>query len=359
MLIFRYLVKEVFIALTALTTILLLIFMSNQFIQYLNRAANGQIPGMLVLQLMMLELPTLLSLLLPLGFYVALLIAYGRLYAESEMTVLQACGYGPTKLLLHSLVMALFVAAFVLSIMLWASPIIAYDRAKLLQTTGIQTLIKTIVPGRFHAFSGDSQVFYVESMNRDHDVAKHIFLAKLAPKDDKVQWDIVWAKKAYTKTDVQSGEDYVILQNGARYQGTPGHADYQVAQFETYQSRLPHPTIRVKDDMRAVKTALLWPLNNPDRRKAAELQWRFSIPLMVLTLTLVGVPLSRVQPRAGKYAKLLPAIVLFIVYANLMFIARDWIVSGKIPMWLGMWWIHILVALLGLWLCWRNHVKLS
>jgi len=177
-LIFRYLSKEVFVTLVSLTAILLLIFMSNQLVIYLNRAASGKIPGMLIMKLMMLELPNLLSLLLPLGFYVALLLAYGRLYAESEMTVLQACGYGPSRLLKHSFIMASVVAMFVLIIMLWGSPLIATERALLLRTTGIQTLIQTIVPGRFIAIPHGQQVFYVESMNRDHSVAEHVFFAQ-------------------------------------------------------------------------------------------------------------------------------------------------------------------------------------
>ena len=112
-LIFRYLFKEIFITLVALTTILLFIFMSNQFVQYLNRAVGGQIPAVMLMKLMMLELPTLMGLLLPLGFYVAILVAYGRLYADSEMTVLQACGYGPTQLFWHTLTMAILVAGLV------------------------------------------------------------------------------------------------------------------------------------------------------------------------------------------------------------------------------------------------------
>src|SRR5690606_18366654 len=142
-----------------------------------NRAASGQIPGMIIMKLMMLELPNLMGLLLPLGFYVALLIAYGRLYAESEMTVLQACGYGPTQLLRHSFVMAAVVSLLVAIIMIWASPVIATERAKLLRTTGIQTAIQMIVPGRFKALSDGRQVFYVESMNREHSKAQHVFLA--------------------------------------------------------------------------------------------------------------------------------------------------------------------------------------
>jgi lipopolysaccharide export system permease protein len=133
----------------------------------------------------------------------------------------------------------------------------------------------------------------------------------------------------------------------------------QVAEFEQYKARLPHTKADTKSDIHTVSTSSLWPLNNSDLKKAVELQWRLSIPLMVLTLTLVGVPLSRVNPRAGKYAKLLPAIVVYILYANFMFVARDWLMAGKVPLWLGMWWLHFMVAFFGLFLLYRNKVKLS
>ncbi len=359
MIIFRYLAKEVFLTLIALTAILMLIFLSNQFVQYLNRAASGNIPGVIIMKLMMLEMPNLIGLLLPLGFYIAVLLAYGRLYAESEMTVMVACGYGPKQLLKHSFIMASVVAAIVAAVMIWASPLIATERAKLLRSTGIKTLIQTIMPGRFHAINGGQQVFYVQSMSRDHTKAEQVFLAKNSVKDDKIQWDVLWADKAFAETDQATGEEYIVLQNGKEYQGTPGHADYQVAQFAKYKSRLPHPIVRINEDIRTAKTWSLFPLNNPDLQKAAELQWRLSIPLMVLTLTLVAVPLSRVNPRSGKFAKLLPAIIIYILYANFMFVARDAITTGTIPIWIGMGWIHILVILLGLLLIWRNQVKLA
>ncbi len=359
MIIFRYLAKEVFITLVSLTAILMLIFLSNQFVQYLNRAASGNIPGMIIMKLMMLELPNLMGLLLPLGFFVALLLAYGRLYADSEMTVLRACGYGPNQLLKHSFIMASIVAIVVAVVMIWATPLIAVERAKLLRSTGIQTLIQTIMPGRFHAINGGQQVFYVQSMSRDHTKAEQVFLAKQSIKDSKIQWDVLWAEKAFAESDPKTAEDYVVFQEGKEYQGIPGQADFQVIDFEQYKARLPHPIVRLNDDIRTTKTANLWPLNNSDPAKAAELQWRLSIPLMVLTLTLVAVPLSRVSPRSGKFAKLLPAILFYILYANFMFVARDAVVSGKIPVWIGMWWLHIVVVIIGLLLIWRNQVKLA
>lgn len=359
MLIFRYLAKEVFITLTSLTTILLLIFMSNQFVRYLNRAASGHLPVVFIMKLMMLEMPNLMGLLLPLGFYMSLMIAYGRLYADSEMTVLNACGYGHGALLRQSMLMASVVALFVLVIMLWFSPYIAIERAKLLRSSGVQTLMQTVVPGQFRALSGGREVFYVESMSRDKAVAQKVFLARLNNKGAAPQWDVLWADKAFIESDPLTFEDYAIMEDGRAYQGQPGQADYQVVEFKRYQARLPHPFDVTSKDVRTAYTSELWSLKNHTPAKSAELQWRFSIPLMVLVLTLIGVPLSRVDPRSGKYAKLLPAILIFIVYANFMFIARNWIAQGKISPWLGMWWLHFVFALLGGFLIWRNRVRLS
>ncbi|MFY7698536.1 MAG: LPS export ABC transporter permease LptF [Legionella sp.] len=359
MLIFRYLAKEVFITLVSLTTILMLIFMSNQFVRYLNRAASGQIPAMFIMKLMMLELPNLMGFLLPLGFYVAILVAYGRLYAENEMTVLQACGYGPVQLLRHSLTMAVIVASLVAIIIMYLSPYIAKERATLLRSTGLQTMIQTLSPGEFREFSGGQQVFYVETMNNQHTVANNVFLARLLNKNGLQQWDILWADNAFVQTDNSTSEKYVSFNQGQVYQGVPGQGDYQITAFKRYQLRLPHPIISLEKDIRTAYTSTLWPINNSNLEKAAELQWRLSIPLMVLILTLVAVPLSRVNSRVGKFAKLLPAIILYIIYANFMFITRGWLSSGKISLYLGMWWLHAMVALLGLGLFWRNYVRLS
>ncbi len=360
MLVFRYLAKEVFTTLLALTSILLLIFMSNQFVRYLAKAASGKIPVGFIFKLLALELPMLIGLLMPLGFYIALLLAYGRLYAESEMTVLHACGYGPPKLLKHSLLMASGVALTVLAILLWVNPEIAVERTKLLRSTGIQVLIQTLEPGRFGSLPGEEAVFYVEHMQREHMNARGIFLARLDKKKREKGWDVLMADKARIEINPKNNAHELVLIDGRAYQGVAGEADYRVVKFSRYETPLPEPVIVPKaGDMRAVKTGDLWPLSSNEPAKAAELAWRFSIPLMVLILTLIGVPLSRVNPRAGKYARLLPAILLFILYADFMFVARDAIASGKIAWWLGMGGLHGSMLLIGVWLIWRNRVRLS
>jgi lipopolysaccharide export system permease protein len=358
MLIFRYLAKEVFVTLVSLTVILLLIFMSNQLLQYLTRAANGQIPLVFIMKLMMLELPNLIGLILPLGFFMALLLAYGRLYADHEMAVLAACGYGEKRLLWSSLAMSAVVAALVMVIMLWASPLIAIERAKLLRTTGVQLLVQMINSHTFYPLAAGRDVVYVDSRLPNEPVGLGVFFARARPTPEGDEWDVFWSEKASLHTDSESLEDYLVFNTGAGARGIPGHADYQLAAFEQLQVRLPHPEFTLKaDDLRVLSSRELWPINNKDPAKAAEIQWRISVSIMVMMLTLIAVPLSRINPRAGKYANLLPALGLFFLYANFMFIARDWVVHGKVPTWLGMWWLHLLLMLIGVILLQRNRRK--
>lgn len=321
MIIFRYLCKEIFTSLATLTAIILLIFMSNQVASYLNRAASGSIPGMVILKLMLLELPSLLGLLLPLGFYVALLLALGRLYNDSEMIVLNSCGYKNSHLLKHCFYIAALVAFIVLLIVFWSGPYIAKERSRLLKNSGIQTLIKTILPGQFHSFGGN--VFFVEKMSRDHKKAQKIFLARnKVDNKGSVNWNILWASRA------QVFKNKITIHDGYEYQGVIGSTELAKVNFKAAMIKIPQPKNTLKQDIRSKPTKELLTLDSYS--KIAELQWRISIPIMVLTLTMLGVPLSKINPRSGKFSRLLPAIILYIIYANLMFIFRDQIVHGKL-----------------------------
>lgn len=360
MIIERYLAKEVVITLTALTSILLLIFLSNQFVHYLARAADGSLPGMIVFQLLMLEVPNLLGFLLPLGLYMAILVAYGRLYAESEMIILQASGFTQKQLIANVMALALITALITGALMIWANPVIAHDRQQLIKGGGVAALIQAIIPQRIQAIEKGQRVFYVDHMSRDHKDAEGIFLAqreKTPNKKGEAVWSLVWADKGFSEEDKQGGQ-FVTLQKGQEYKGAPGSADFQMIAFEKYQVRLPsQDDTAYKNDMGTVPTAQLWPLNNKDLRKASELQWRLSVPIMVFILALLAIPLSKVDPRRGKLAKILPAIILYIVYANLMFIARDWMVAGWVPSWLGLWWVHGLILILALFLLIRENKR--
>jgi lipopolysaccharide export system permease protein len=339
MLIFRYLTKEVLSTLAALTIILLLIFMSNQIVIYLNRAAHGHIPGIIILKVMILELPNLLGVLLPLGFYIAVLLSYARLYNDNEIIVLQACGYSRQQLLRHSLILASAVIVTT-SYLVYLNPSVAYKRAELLQNTGIQTLIQTILPGNFRSTPSGDTVFYVTKINKDHNAAQDIFLAKKNPDD----FDIIWADNAY----LQRKHGDIILRGCKKYKVKSGSKQFTKTELKRYQANLPRPKVKVKNDMRTVPLSKLWPFKKDDYKKSAELQWRISVPFMVLPLTIIAVALSRVKPRTGKFSALLPAILLYFIYANLLFFGKNIIVEQKLSPYCGMWIIHACMLLTGI-----------
>lgn len=349
MVIFRYLAKEVALTLIALTCILLLIFLSNQFVQYLTRAAAGQIPVNVVFNLMLLEIPNLIALLLPLGFFIALLVVLGRLYSESEMVVLEACGFSQAQLCKMTLVMAIVVALIGGGLSLWVSPIVSEKRDYLITGGGASAAIQAIREGRFESQGGGQRVLYIEGKSRDQKHVERVFLAELASEPDDGQpgvWDIVVAKRGYVEPEMDLGAESIILEDGRQYEGLPGQADFRIVKFDRYQARFPMAAPYIRKEQQAMPTHELLPFNNPDLEKAAEIQWRLSVPLMALVLGLLAIPISRVKPRQGKYARLLPAILLYVLYANMMFIGRDWLSQGKIPAVLGLWWLHALMVLL-------------
>lgn len=339
----RYFAKEVFSAMAAVTVILLLIFLSNQFVRYLGYAAAGAIPGIFVFKLMMLEVGNLIGLLLPMGFFLGVLLAYGRICADSEMTVLSACGMSRLQLLKITLIMAIVVALIDGGFMLWLGPKIAADRDRIIVEARGSSIVETIIPNRFQSMRGGQQVFYVGSINNNRDAAENVFMARFDG-----SWKIATAERATVATDPQQQSNWVILENGQAYQGKPGQRDFRIIKFGKLEQRLPPPKKAIAPRERGLPTSTLWPIDNKNRLYAAELQWRIAMPLSVLLLAFLAVPLSQVRPRQGKYAKFLPAIVFYVFYANMLFVTRDWIRSGAISSTIGLWWLHGSVFMLAL-----------
>jgi lipopolysaccharide export system permease protein len=345
----RYLSREVFHALIAVTVILLIAFLSQQVVRYLNYVAVGKIPTNVLLQLVSFEVPYLLALLLPLGLYMGVLLAYSRVYADNEMAILQMCGFSDFRLLRLTTVLALIVGGVVLALMLWINPLISAKRQQVMASDEATLhLIQTMIPGRFQVSPDGHHVMYVESLSRDRLTAANVFLAQAkknpqAPEQNN--WMLVLADRGYQEKDKASGEDYFITTDGYRYEGVPGQNDYKIIQFKKYAVRLPQNDAHViHQDVESLSTLDLWSQYQKPRY-AAELQWRFSIALSAFLLALLAVPLSAVRPRQGRYLMILPAVLVYIIYINLLFIARHWVEQQLAPVTVGMWWVHGLMLL--------------
>lgn len=353
MIIFRYFLKEVAATWISSTLILMLIFMSTQFIHYLTQAAIGSYAASILVEIMMYQVPYLLGLLIPVGFYGAILLAYGRLYADREMIVFFSSGLSTRRLLSYTMIMALFVAIITAIFTLWISPICAVKQKELIERAKAAPIIESILPGRFFSSPDGQYVLYVEKITRDRMHLQNLFIS--LPPDNKTpnSWSILTAAEG-EEVEKGTGQKYLVIHDGFRYQGIPGQNDYEMVGFKEYGLHLIEniPEFRHNAQMLTTKELFKEGINKPIN--AAEWQWRLSSPLSVFLLAFLALPLSVVSPRQGRFAKLIPATLIYMGYANLMFVVRDWIEAGTVSVNLGVWWIHGLIFLLGIILIMKN-----
>ncbi|WP_252274212.1 LPS export ABC transporter permease LptF [Pseudomonas subflava] len=363
MIVFRYLSREVLVTLSAVSAVLLVIIMSGRFIKYLAQAAQGILdPGVLFL-IMGYRMPGFLQLILPLGLFLGFLLAYGRLYLDSEMTVLSATGMSNRRLLGYSMAPAAIVAAIVAWLSLGLAPQGVAEVAKIFNQQDALTEFDTLVPGRFQAMRDGSRVTYTEGLSEDRGQLAGVFITEKReaprvkgekPKEGGITLLVAEKGRQVIQED---GSRYLILENGYRYDGNPGRADYRATKYETHGVLLPKPSVSAEiGEREAIPTREL--IGSDEPRHQAELQWRLSIPLLVFIVTLLAVPLARVNPRQGRFLKLLPAILLYMAYLALLIGARGQLDKGKIPVELGLWWVHALFLLIGAGLFFWQPMKL-
>lgn len=348
MVITRYISKEILSTFCAIVLILMFIAISNKFVTFLAKAAAGKLPFSLLIQVVGLYIPELFAILAPVAMFVAILFTHSRLHADSEISVLLTSGFDWARLTGITLISASLIAFLVAIINLGIAPATSAQRAKVLaagQTVGVMS---SIVPGRFQSIDdNDHLVFYVENVLPDGQL-QNIFIAqqpKNADKDKAKDTVVITAKTAQLKQD-SPHDFYLVLHDGYRYVGAPGTANYMVTSFAEYGRQLKN-YVGANAKLEHVRpTGSL--LRSDEPADVAELQWRMAMPIAVLLLSLIAIPLAKVHPRQGRYAKFLPAVLIYMLYYNLMTIMKRSITNGSMPEWPGLWLLHALVLLCGI-----------
>lgn len=350
----RYLIKEALSAMAAVTFLLLLLFISQQLVRLLGYVASGKLAANILFQLLGCEIPYLLSFLLPLGFYLGVIWAYGGLYSNNELRVMHGCGLSIKRLSKHVASLAIMVTTVVLILMLWVNPWVEKAKTQVIsQGRAADNIIDTILPGRFQINREGNRIVYVERISRNHKQANNVFIADQKNNPDALssnRWTVVSAARGYQKTDPTSQTRFLVAEEGNRYEGSPGESDYKVIQFQKYSVHVPEIQMNSSHSGEVeTPTRLLWK-GYQDVKNAAELQWRLAIPISVMLLALLAIPLCQVKPRQGRYLQLLIAIIIYVAYVNLLFVSRNWIEQKIVPISLGMWWVHLSFLLLIAWI---------
>jgi len=346
LIIFRYLVREVLSSMFAVSVVLLMIIFSARFVKYLAEAAAGKLDAGVLLTLMAYKSLGFLELILPLGLFIGVLLSYGRLYLESEMTVLSACGVSDRRLLGYTLMTSLIVAILVSCLSTYWGPQGVKASEELLADQRNRTDFETLKPARFNELDEGKGISYAESISKDKQFLNRVFIAELASSATQAAPSILMAESGQTVLDSAFGQKYLLLKNGKRYKGRPGNANYEIVEFKEYYQLLPEPdyAIAKRKATDGMSTLELYRDGSPQANAA--LQWRLSVPVLVMVVGFLAVPLSRTKVRQGRYNKLLPAILVYIVYLICLNTARGVMDSGESPLPGLLWWIHAVFFLL-------------
>jgi len=275
-------------------------------------------------------------------------IAFGRMYKDSEMTALSACGVSKARVLwpvfLVSLVIAVTVSCLSLYIRPWAYSQFFRLRAQA-QANFDLTRMKG---GTFYEIADGERVIFAAKVDQQKNKAEQVFIR--TERDDNLQ--VIYAQKANQHLEPATGKQIIVFTDGYLYEFSRRGEKGRIIQFEQSAMPLePNGNIQPKYRIKAASTGSL--AFSDDSEEIAELQWRLSTPLATILLALIGVPLSRSSPRQGKYAKMMVAVVIFAFYYNLSAIIKKWVEKGVLDTLPGIWWVQLLLAGLLLLLLWQ------
>ena len=349
----RYISKEILLTLFGISLVMLIIVVGNRFIFILEETVSGGVSAKYVFSLLYLNIITQLGFILPFAFYLATLLALGRLYKDSEMSALAACGVGQDRVVRSVLMIGTVVGMAILLISLFVTPW-AYEQIfTLQQISKKQTDVGAFKSGEFRASEDGGSVIYIEHVDPAKSQLNTIFARGRSGNQNYV----IYARRGYQHHDAQTDQRSLILEDGRRYDGVAGQANYTVIQFQRYRLRLDEQLV-LGGQSHLITRPSLQLLGSADPGDAAELHWRISLPIATVILGLMAVPMSRTNPRQGRYSKLFVAILIFAAYVNFMAMGKVWIEKGIMPAALGLWWTHALALLFAVFgLLWQTGIR--
>ncbi|MGU3524135.1 LPS export ABC transporter permease LptF [Enterobacteriaceae bacterium C23F] len=348
MIIIRYLVRETLKSQLAILFILLLIFFCQKLVRILGAAVDGDIPTNLVLSLLGLGVPEMAQLILPLSLFLGLLMTLGKLYTESEITVMHACGLSKAVLVKAAMILALFTAIVAAVNVMWAGPWSSRHQDKVLAEAKANPGMAALAQGQFTQATDGNSVLFIEKVSGSqfHDV----FMAQIRTKGN-ARPSVVVADSGHLSQQ-KDGSQVVNLNKGTRFEGTAMLRDFRITDFNDYQAIIGHQAVALDpNDTEQMGMSALWHADTP--QASAELHWRLTLIATVFIMALMVVPLSVVNPRQGRVLSMLPAMLLYLVFFLVQTSLKSNGGKGKIDPTLWMWGINVLyfalAVVLNLW----------
>ncbi|HQR22622.1 MAG TPA: LPS export ABC transporter permease LptF [Burkholderiaceae bacterium] len=342
----RSIVAELTSTASAVFTVLFSILFSVGLVRILGQAAGGRVDNQAVFQLLALSSLTWLPVVLTLTLFISVLMTLSRAYRDSEMVVWFASGQSLLAWLRPVLRFSwpIFIAVALLSVFVTPWSVAQIDELR--QSFTRRDDVSRVAPGRFIESGGADRVFFVESVDFEGRQVRNVFVSMRSQGRDGV---IVAAKGQIEVAP--NGDRFLVLEQGRRYEGRPGSAEYRTMEFGRYSIRLESRPDRPLGERNARTKGISELVAEPTPFAKAEIMWRVGIPVAAIIVTLLAVPLAYTNPRVGRSFNLIIAVLVFAIYLNMLSTVQGWVGQERVSFGIGVWVVHgamlvLVVALL-------------
>ncbi|HEX7642834.1 MAG TPA: LPS export ABC transporter permease LptF [Burkholderiaceae bacterium] len=348
----RALRRELVSTAGAVFTVLFSITITMTLIKILGQAAGGKIASTDVIAMIGFAVLGRMAILLLVTAFVAVLSVLSRSYQDSEMVVWFSSGLSLLRWIRPVMAFGMPVVLLTGLLSFYVSPWAARQNAEFKQRFEKNEDVANVQPGKFHESASVDRVYFFEANPTDPSKVKNVFVNL----NNNGKTGVIVSHEGRLETDAK-GDKYLVLSNGRRYDGTPGQSDFEIMQFDQYHVFLAHQAPLLNDQAaEALPTEVL--VANPTPLNLGELLWRIALPLMCFSLLLLAIPLSFVNPRAGRSINLGVAFLLVVTYLNMVNVTQAMVMQGRMPFMATWWPVHVVVLVIIAFLfSWRLKVN--
>lgn len=348
MLFHRALLRELISAALLTLSVLLMITVTTLLVRFLGQAASGALATEAVVAFLGFSIVNYLPVILSLTAFIAVLLTLTRWYRDSEMVVWFTAGLGITAWVRPVLYFAAPLGVVIAVLSLVISPWALQKSDEFARQIDSRDDVATVAPGVFKESKYADRVYFVESFAGEKNTVSNIFMRAVQHQ----KTGIVVAQHGYQSVS-ENGDRYLVLLNGRRYEGTPGLADYRIMAFERYAVRVePYEAKLRAPGQKSLTTPELVRAQSPVNM--GELLWRVGLPVSAVILAVLAIPLSFVNPRAGRSLNLILALLLYMIYSNSLSIVQAWVGQGRVGPSVGLWVVHAVMLLALFYLFYRR-----
>lgn len=331
----RALYRELTMAAVTVFSVLISVIATILVTRFLGEAASGLIAGGAIMAFIGFNLITYLPVVLSLTLFIAILVTLTRCYRDSEMAVWFGSGVSLSAWVRPVLYFSVPIVVVIAVVSLLLAPWALRQGSEYKRQLESRDDVSTVMPGLFKESRRSSTVYFVEKFDKKKNSFGNIFMQSMAHH----KLSILVAKNGYQEI-AKNGDKFMVLLNGRRYQGIPGDPAYKIMTFGRYAVRIqPFEAKYAAFATKAKSTLQL--LARPTPANRGELLWRLGLPVSALILALLAIPLSFVNPRAGRSMNLIFAILIYMIYSNFISISQAWVAQGRLAFPAGLLGVHL------------------